>query len=173
MRIGDVAFSPPGAFESVINAGPDQASARLYENAPIAITQVHAEFRMLLEPTDADIELFVLHETVADGTTYGVYYKVTAKTLLLYVRTLSGDGGKTDFVRNIGVPPPTWLKVEIDFDVSDAAIVVVKHDGAVVLREAVPTSTPTRTSMFFALGLYSFVPKAARARFDDVVFDWK
>jgi hypothetical protein len=167
-------YSPPGSFLSQIFAASSPGSARLEEALPTNPSHVHVEFRLLIpQIATGNFEVCTLHEPVANGTTYGVFYKYQDGQLLMYVKTLADDGGQVEFTGKIGPPPTGWLHVEIDTDVSPSATVVVKHDGAVVLNAPnVNTSTDTRASMFVELGYYSFNPATALAHFDDVVIDW-
>lgn len=166
-------YSPPGSFLSVISADDSPASARLQEDLPIDTPHVHVEFEMLLPTFDGNLEVCTLHEPVADGTTYGLFYKYQDGNLLVFVRSLDDDGGEVDYTGQIGPPPATWLHVEIDTDVSESATIVVKHDGVVVLSATdVNTSTLTRGSMFVELGFYAFDPATTLAHFDNVIVDW-
>lgn len=167
-------YSPPGSFLSQIFAASSPGSARLQEDLPTNASHVHVEFELLVpQIATANLEVCTLHQPVADGTTYGLFYKYENGELLVYVRTLGPDGGLADFVGKIGPPPSGWLHVEIDTDVSSSATIVVKHDGAIVLSAPnVNTSTDTRASMFVELGWYAFDPTSALAHFDDVVIDW-
>jgi hypothetical protein len=166
-------FSPPGSFLSSINADASPGSARLQEDLPIDTPHVHVEFEMLLPQLQGNFEICTLHEPVADGTTYGVFYKYQDGNLLVFVRTLDDDGGEVDVVSQIGPPPTGWLHVEIDSDVSESGTIVVKHDGTVVVNDTnVNTSTLTRASMFIELGYYSADPATALAHFDNVIVDW-
>ena len=141
---------------------------------PIDTPHVHVEFEMLLAPLDSgNFEICTLHQPVADGTTYGLFYKYQDGNLLVYLRTLDEDGGESDVVSQIGPPPSGWLHVEIDSDISESATIVVKHDGNVVVNETnVNTSTVTRASMFVELGYYSAASATTLAHFDNVIVDW-
>jgi hypothetical protein len=174
-------YSPPASFLSMINAGAGTGSARLQEDLPIDTPHVHMEFEMLLPDVSGNVnfELCALHQPVAGGTTYGVFYKYQNGNLLVYVRTLLDDGGELDLTNQIGPPPgedaaSPWLHVEIDTDISESATIVVKHDGAVVLTMPnVDTSTNSRGAMFVELGYYSFMGATAIAHFDNVIVDWQ
>ncbi len=173
ISVDTVAFSPPGAFLSAINPSGAPSSARLLQAVPTQSPHVHVEFEMLLAPSDGTFELAVIHEVVADGTTYGLYYREVASALQVELRTLQSDGGMVDHIWPIGAPPSTWTRVDLDMDVSDAASIVVKQDGTTVVSETnEPTSTPSRTAMFVELGFYSFTPATAQASFDDAIVDW-
>jgi hypothetical protein len=168
-------YSPPGSFMSLISSNFSPATARLQEDMPnFGPSHVHMEFELLLPQLSGNLEICTLHEPVANGTTYGLYYKYQDGNLLVYVRTLADDGGEVDFTAPIGPPPAGWFHVEIDTDVSPSATIVVKHDGAVVVSQSnVNTSTDTRASMFVMLGYYSFNPADALAHFDNVIIDWQ
>ena len=167
-------YSPPASFLSQINASSAPASARLQKDLPIDTPHVHFEFEMLLPQFDGDLELCTLHEPVADGTTYGLFYKYENGNLLVYVRALEEDGGESDFMSQIGPPPSSWLHVAIDADVSESATIVVSHDGTVVVNATnVNTSTLTRASMFVELGYYSDNAATTLAHFDNVIVDWE
>ena len=167
-------FTPPGSFLSSIDAASAPASARLQEDVPTDATRVHVEFEMLLPPYQGNFELCTLHEPVADGTTYGTFYKYENGNLLVFTRNLGADGGEVDAVDTIGPPPSSWLHVEIDVNVATSGSVVVKHDGQVVVNHpGVDTSTLTRASMFVELGYYSDAPATTLAHFDDVIVDWQ
>ncbi|MGD0529147.1 MAG: hypothetical protein ABSE49_28675 [Polyangiaceae bacterium] len=167
-------FSPPGSFLSLINGNSSAESARLQEDLPIDAAHVHIEFQMLLPAySGGNFELCTLHEPVADGLTYGVFYKYQDGNLLVFARALADDGGEVDYVGQIGPPPSDWLLVDIDTDVSESANIVVKHDGVEVLNATgVDTSTLTRASMFVELGYYSDDQDATLAHFDNVVMTW-
>jgi hypothetical protein len=168
-------YSQPNSFLSQIFAASSPGSARLREDLPTTASHVHMEFELLIpQLATGSFEICTLHEPVADGTTYGVFYKYQNGDLLLYVRTLTDDGGQAEFTGKLGQPPTGWLHVEIDTDVSPSATVVVKHGGAIVLNAPnLNTSTDTRASLFVELGYYSFNPADALAHFDNVVIDWK
>ena len=168
-------YSPPGSFLSQIFSNASPGSARLQEDLPTTASHVHMEFELLIaQQLSGNFELCTLHQPVADGTTYGLFYKYENGNLLVFVRARGDDGGEIDFTGPIGPPPTGWLHVEIDADVSASGRIVVKHDGAVVLdKSGVDTSTATRASMFVELGYYSFDPADAIAHFDDVVIDWQ
>ena len=168
-------YSPPASFLSQIDAASSPGSARLQKDLPIDTPHVHVEFKMLLpQISGQNFELCTLHEPVADGTTYGLFYKYQNGNLLVYVRTLDEDGGENDFVKQIAPPPSGWLDVAIDADISHSATVVVTHGGTVVVNATnVDTSTTNRASMFVELGYYSSNAASAIAHFDDVVVDWK
>jgi hypothetical protein len=167
-------YSPPASFLSEIDQNDSPASARLQKDLPIDTPHVHFEFEMLLPQVDGNFELCTLHEPVADGTTYGVFYKEQGGNLLVFVRTLVEDGGESDFTQNIGPPPSNWFHVTIDTDVSPSAHLVVTHDSTVVVDASnVNTSTLTRASMFVELGYYSATAASAIAHFDNVIVDWQ
>jgi hypothetical protein len=170
-------FSPPGSFLSQIaasTANGSAESARLQEDLPLDASHVHVEFEMLLPAAQGTFEICTLHEPVADGTTYGLFYKYEDGNLLVYVRALADDGGEVDYLGPIGPPPDGWLHVSIDTDVSESATIVVKQGGVTVLDAGnVNTSTLTRASMFVELGYYSFDPATTLAHFDDVIVDWE
>ena len=175
IAIDHISYSPPSSFLSDIQSGNAPASARLWEDLPLDAAHVHVEFKALLPPlSGGDFEIMTLHETIASGVTYGVFYKYQNGNLLVFVRTQGADGGDIDLTKTIGPPPTTgWLHVEIDVDVSASATLVVKHDGVVVVNAiGVNTSTPARAAMFVELGYYSFLAADAIAHFDDVVIDW-
>jgi hypothetical protein len=167
-------YSPPASFLSSIDAANAPASARLQEDLPIGTPHVHVAFELLLPQVTGNFEICTLHEPVADGTTYGVFYKYQDGNLLVFMRTLDGDGGVDSVVDMIGPPPATWLHVEIDVDVSATGSIVVKHDGVVVASNPTAnTATATRAAMFVELGYYSADPATAIAHFDDVIVDWQ
>jgi hypothetical protein len=167
-------YTPPGSFLSQISSSVSPASARLQEDLPTTASHVHIEFELLIPQLSGNFEICTLHQPVADGTTYGLFYKYQNGKLLVFVRTRADDGGEADFTGAIGPPPTGWLHVEIDADVSASGTIVVKHDGSVVLSQAnVNTSTDTRASMFVELGYYSFDPADALAHFDNVIVDWQ
>lgn len=176
-------YSPPASFLSMIDMNSSPASARLQEDLPIDTPHVHMEFELLLPQVGGGVnfELCALHEPVALGTTYGVFYKYVDGNLQLYVRTLDDDGGETDTTTMIGPPPSDdagpggdWLHVEIDTDISESATIVIKHDGVVVVdMPNVDTATNSRASMFVEVGYYSFMAASAIAHFDNVVVDWQ
>jgi hypothetical protein len=167
-------FSPPGSFLSLINGNGTAESARLQEDLPIDAAHVHIEFQMLLPAySGGNFELCTLHEPVANGLTYGVFYKYQDGNLLVFARALADDGGEVDYVGTIGPPPSDWLLVDIDTDVSESANLVVKHNGVEVLNATgVDTSTVTRASMFVELGYYSDDADSTLAHFDNVVMTW-
>ena len=138
-------------------------------------SHVHVEFEMLLpQIASGNLELCTLHQPVADGTTYGVFYKYQNGALLVFARSLEEDGGEADYVGTIGPPPAGWLHVQIDVDVGTTGSIVVKHGSTVVVNApSVDTSTAARASMFVELGYYSSDPATAIAHFDDVVVDWQ
>jgi len=69
-------FSPPASFFSTVNPSGAPSSARLEENLLTTPSSVHIEFEMLLTPsTTGTLELAALHEVLADGTTYGLFYR--------------------------------------------------------------------------------------------------
>jgi hypothetical protein len=167
-------YSPPASFLSQISDSNAPASARLQKDLPIDTPHVHFEFEMLLPQLSGDFELCTLHEPVADGTTYGVFYKYQNGNLLLYARALLEDGGESDFTSEIGPPPSGWLHVAVDTDISASATIVVTHNGTVVVNATnVNTLTATRASMFVELGYYSDNAANTLAHFDNVIIDWK
>jgi hypothetical protein len=168
-------YSPPASFLSSIDASSAPASARLQEDLPLSTPQVSIQFEALLpQLSGTNFEVCTLHQPVANGTTYGLFYKYQDGNLLVYVRSLADDGGEVDYVGTIGPPPSSWFHVQIDIEVSEVGTIVVKHDGAVVLNATgVDTSTPSRASMFVELGYYSDAPFTALAHFDNVVIDWQ
>ena len=167
-------YSLPASFLSQISAQYAPSSARLQKDLPIDTPHVHMEFEMLLPEFNGNLELCTLHEPVADGTTYGVFYEYENGSLRVYVPTLQEDGGETDFIGEIGPPPSGWLHVAIDADVSESGTIVVTHDGTVVVNATnVNTSTTTRASMFVELGYYSDNAATTLAHFDNVIVDWE
>ena len=167
-------YSPPGSLLSMISANGSAESARLQEDLPIDTPHVHVEFEMLVPAIAGNFEICTLHEPVADGTTYGLFYKYQDGNMLVFVRSLDDDGGEVDYVGQIGPPPAGWLHVAIDTDVSPSATIVVEHDGVVVVNATgVNTSTLTRASMFVELGYYSADPATTLAHFDNVIVDWQ
>lgn len=171
--VDNVYFSPPGSFLGSITQSTTPSSARLQEDLPLDAQKVHVEFEMLLPPVSGNLEICTLHQQLADGTTYGVFYKYENGNLLIFLRTLGGDGGEVDVVNPIGPPPAGWMHVDIDVVVGPSGNIVVKHDGAVVVNDTgVNTSTDSRQSMFVELGYYSFAPATAVAHFDNVIIDW-
>jgi hypothetical protein len=167
-------YSEPASFLSQIDAQNYPSSARLQKDLPIDTPHVHMEFEMLLPQLQGDVQLCVLHQPVASGMTYGVFYEYTNGNLRIYVPTIQDDGGETDFSSVIGPPPSDWLHVAIDADISESGTLVVSHNGIVVVNATnVNTSTTTRAAMFVELGYYSNDPISAVAHFDNVIIDWK
>lgn len=173
VRVDATAFSPPGSFFAAINPSGAPASARLLQAVPTTSPHVRVELEMLAAPGDGTIELAVIHETAPDGTTYGLFYQSVNHVLEVRLKTLMGDGTVFDKRWAIGPPSSGWTRVAIDVDVAVAGSFTVRHGGAIVASDTnVPTSTPSRTAMFVELGLYSFTPTSAEARYDDVIVDW-
>jgi hypothetical protein len=172
VAIGGVAFTPPGAFLSAVDPSTDKSSARLQQTLPIQAARMHLEMRMLVSATAGVYELCALHQDTAQGVNYGIFYKLQGGALLLDVRALSGDGGVTSKVYPLGAPSGTWMHVVLDVDLGASAHLTLQQDGATVLDEAVPTSTPSRTKLFVALGIYSPQRASMQASFDDVAIDW-
>jgi hypothetical protein len=167
-------YSKPASFLSQIDAQYYPASARLQKDLPLDTPHVHMEFEMLLPQFQGDVQLCVLHQPVASGTTYGIFYEYTGGNLRIYVPTLEDDGGETDFTSVIGPPPTDWLHVAIDADISESGTLVVSHNGTVVVNATnVDTSTLTRAAMFVELGYYSNDSLSALVHFDNVIIDWK
>jgi hypothetical protein len=167
-------FSYPAAFQSAVNPSGAPASARLLENLPIDAAHVHAEFEMLLTPTSqGTLQLCVVHQVIADGTTYGLYYQEVNGALEAQLRALQADGTTYDQRFPIGAPPTAWTHVTIDMDMGDAGAFTVQHEGVTVASQTgVPTSTPSRTALFVELGFYTFVPGTGQASFDNAILDW-
>ena len=172
VALGGVAFSPPSAFLSAVDPSTDRSSARLQQSLPLQASRVHLEMRMLVAATAGDYELCALHEDTAQGVNYGIFYKLEGGALLVDLRTLSGDGGVTSKVYPLGAPSKTWMHVVVDVDLGASGHLTLQHDGVTVLDEAVPTSTPSRTKLFVALGIYSAQRASMQASFDDVAIDW-
>jgi len=167
-------YSEPASFLSQIDAQYYPSSARLQKDLPIDTPHVHMEFEMLLPQLQGDVQLCVLHEPVASGFTYGIFYEYTNGSLRVYVPTLQDDGGETDFISVIGPPPSDWLHVAIDADISESGTLVVSQNGTVVVNATnVNTATAARAAMFVELGYYSNDSLSAVAHFDNVVIDWK
>ena len=173
VRVDTTAFSPPGSFFAAINPSGAPSSARLLQTVPTSSTHVRIELEMLAAPGDGTIELAVIHEVVSDGTTYGLFYQSVNHVLQVRLKTLKSDNTVFDKTWPIGAPPAGWTRVAIDMDVGAAGSFVVQHGGAIVASDTnLPTSTPSRTAMFVEVGVYSFAPTTAEARFDDVIVDW-
>lgn len=174
VSIDTVAYSQPGSFLTAVVSSQEPTSARLEEVMPTLSKKVHMECRMLLQPSDGNFEVLVLHQQTPDGFTHGLFYKEEAGELVVYMRGISGDGGIINYVHKLGKPTATWMHVEIDIVVADDGSLRVKHDDQIVVDEPhIATSTPTRTMMFVDLGFYSSEGKPARANFDNVVIDWE
>jgi hypothetical protein len=168
-----VYFSPPGSIVSAIAPPDAPASARLREAVPLQTTQLHVEFEMLLPSGGGPFELCAIHETAPSGMEYGLFYKEEQGSLLVYIGTVGADGGLTQYVYPLGVPPAKWMHVAIDFGIGDTGSIVVQHDGAVVLSETgIQTATAGTTQLFVALGLDSPSAATAHVNFDNVVVDW-
>jgi hypothetical protein len=166
-------YSQPASFYSEIE-GNGQESARLQKDLPLNTPHVHIEFEMLVPVAQGTLELCVVHQPVAQGTTYGVFYRLVNGNLELVVSAQDEDGGTSGAKTTIGPPPSSWLDVEIDADLSSSATVVVKQAGVVVANlPNVNTLTPARASMFVELGYYSFDTASTLGHFDNVVIDWQ
>lgn len=172
VALGGVAYSPPSAFLSAVDPSTDRSSARLQQSLPLQASRMHLEMRMLVAATAGDYEVCALHQDTAQGVNYGIFYRLVGGALLLDVRTLSGDGGVTSKVYPVGAPSKTWMHVVIDVDLGASEHLTLQHDGVTVVDEAVPTSTPSRTKLFVALGIYSPQRASMQASFDDVAIDW-
>jgi hypothetical protein len=169
-----LSFSPPASFLSTVNTNDAPASARLQESLPLLSTHAHVTFEMLLGPGAGSFELAAVHEVTSDGVTYGLFYKFDGHNLSLYLRTLGADGGEITFTHDIGPPPPKWMNVDIDLDITDSATIVVKHDGSTVFNQSgVPTSTASRASLYVEIGVYNFKAAAIQANFDNITIDWR
>jgi hypothetical protein len=173
--LSSTAFSPPSSFSSAVNPGGAPSSARLLQTVPTQSPHVHAQFELLLTPSDGTFELGAIHQVTADGTTYGLYYREVKSLLQVQLRSLSSNGTLFDQTWPIGAPSSGWVKVDLDLVVDeDAGSFEVQQNGSVVVSETnEPTSTPSRTAMFFELGFYTFDPGSGTANFDDATLDWQ
>jgi hypothetical protein len=174
ISLSTTALSPPSSFLSAINPSGAPSSARLLENVATLSPHVHVDVEMLLTPSDGTFELVVIHQVVANGTTYGLYYREVDSALQVELRTLGDDGSVFDQTWPIGAPPSGWTRVVLDMDVSDSGSFTVQQGGQLVASQSnLPTSTDSRTAMFVELGFYSFTPAAGQANFDNAIVDWQ